>query len=126
MYIIYCMPTVVKIISHTQQYQEKQYPSTSKTYVQEKTRRKTRNFRFHTRLFLLYTVLFYSIFTQSQRDNNLILCLPNLRIGISRNNFVFKSSKSLWNALIANVFEKSIYTRKRWYYNRGSVMKSDF
>ena len=66
----------------------------------------------------------YSLFTQSQRDNNLILCLPKFRLEISRKNFVFKSS-SLWNALIANIFEKSALG-KDGIIIRGSVINSDF
>ena len=49
----------------------------------------------------------YSLFTQSQRDNNLTIYPPKLLLEISRINFTFKSS-SLWNTLATKIFNKNI------------------
>ena len=66
----------------------------------------------------------YSLFTQSQRDNNLTIHLPKFVLEISRNNFTFKSS-SLWNALATKIFKKNI-PGKDGIVIRGSVTNSDF
>ena len=72
-------------------------------------------------------VSLYSLFSQSQRDTNFLLHLPEVDLDISKRNFIF-SSCSIWNKLVGNIFEKSVLTHlggDRFVIIVGSTPNSD-
>ena len=66
----------------------------------------------------------YNLFSFSVRDSSFLVYLPKVRLNISKNNYVFRSSE-LWNSLIGNVFEKSVADQDGLVI-RGSARNSDF
>ena len=66
----------------------------------------------------------YNLFSFSVRDSSFLVYLPKIRLNISKNNYVFKSSE-LWNSLVSNVFEKGM-PDENGLVVRGSVRNSDF
>ena len=65
----------------------------------------------------------YSLFNKGLRDTNFMVLLPEVKLSISKNNFVFKSS-SLWNELIELILEKSL-PNKKGVIVKGSIPNSD-
>jgi hypothetical protein len=69
-------------------------------------------------------VSIFNLFSFSVRDTNFHVYLPKIRLDISKNNYVFKSS-ALWNSLIGNIFEKDM-PGDGGVIVRGSAKNSDF
>ena len=66
----------------------------------------------------------YNLFSFSVRDSSCRVYLPKVKLNISKNNYVFRSSE-LWNSLISKVLEKN-KADKDGLVIRGSARNSDF
>ena len=66
----------------------------------------------------------YNLFSFSVRDSSYRVYLPKVKLNISKNNYVFRSSE-LWNSLISKVLEKN-QADEDGLVIRGSVRNSDF
>ena len=69
-------------------------------------------------------VSLYTLFDLSQESTHFLLFLPNITLDICKYNFIFKSC-SIWNSLVANIFEVS-HPNQKGIIVRGSSPNSDF
>ena len=52
-------------------------------------------------------ICLHSLFNKNERDINFLVLVPQVKLCVSQNNFLFKSS-TLWNNLIGRILEKSL------------------